>query len=63
MCWLPVNCRSHDNACGVQMITTDCEDFNVDAFTDHVFEFDNISKLDAWKTRCVFVATASCNPP
>ena len=31
-------------------LTQDCEDYNVDDFTEHVYAFDNISKLDAWKT-------------
>jgi hypothetical protein len=31
-------------------LTTAFEDFNLDDFTDHVYNFDNVSKLDAWKT-------------
>ena len=27
-----------------------CEAFDVDAFTQVVFEYDSISKLDPWKT-------------
>lgn len=39
-------------------ITTDFEEANADAFTDHVFNFDSISKLDPWKTTCVALAPA-----
>jgi alpha-soluble NSF attachment protein len=31
-------------------LTTAFEDFNLDDFTDHVYNYDNVSKLDAWKT-------------
>lgn len=26
---------------------------NVDAYTDHVYNYDSVSKLDSWKTTCV----------
>ena len=31
-------------------LTQAFEDFNLDDFTDHVYNYDNVSKLDAWKT-------------
>ena len=37
----------------LEEITQAYEDYNQDAFTDVVYNFDNVSKLDPWKTRCV----------
>ena len=34
----------------VEDLTQDYEDYNIDDFTEHVYAYDNISKLDAWKT-------------
>jgi len=34
----------------LQDVVTACKDYDVDAFTAAVVEFDSISKLDAWKT-------------
>lgn len=34
-------------------LTNDVEAMNVDEFTEHVFDYDNISPLDPWKTTYV----------
>jgi alpha-soluble NSF attachment protein len=34
----------------LEEVTQAFEDYNADAFTDVVFNFDNVSKLDPWKT-------------
>ncbi|KAK8803416.1 hypothetical protein WA158_001110 [Blastocystis sp. Blastoise] len=34
----------------LENLSQDVEDMNVDSYTDHIFEYDNISPLDPWKT-------------
>ena len=45
-------CTNTNSFCSSQEVTQAFEDYNADAFTDVVFNFDNVSKLDPWKTRC-----------